>query len=246
VTTKSPAKVLAIEDDPQIRKFLRVTLTSQGYHLLEASTGEEGVRLAASHRPDLIILDLGLPDRDGLVVTREIREWTRTPILVLSARGREGDKVAALDAGADDYVTKPFSVGELLARMRVALRHAAEAASPGPEPVYRAGDLQIDLSRRLVHVRNAEVHLTPIEYRILAILVRHAGRVVTQRQLLAEVWGPAFETESHYLRVYMQQLRRKLEDVPARPRYLRTEPGVGYRLIEPADEAPLNPSSPEE
>lgn len=243
MTTKNLAKVLAIEDDPQIRKFLRVTLTSQGYHLLEAATGEEGVRLAASHRPDLIILDLGLPDRDGLVVTREIREWTRTPILVLSARGREGDKVAALDAGADDYVTKPFSVGELLARMRVALRHAAEAASAGPEPVYRAGDLQIDLSRRLVQVRSVEVHLTPIEYRILAILVRHAGRVVTQRQLLAEVWGPAFETESHYLRVYMQQLRRKLEDVPARPRYLRTEPGVGYRLIESADETPPNPEN---
>ena len=186
----------------------------------------------------MIILDLGLPDLDGLVVTRELREWTSTPILVLSARGREGDKIAALDAGADDYVTKPFGVGELLARMRVALRHAITAAGGEAEPVYRSGDLQVDLTRRLVRLHDTEVHLTPIEYRILAMLVRHAGRVVTHRQLLAEVWGPTFEGESHYLRVYMQQLRKKLEEVPARPRYLRTEPGVGYRLTEPSEENP--------
>jgi two-component system KDP operon response regulator KdpE len=232
MTDATKATVLLIEDDPQIRRFLRATLSSQGYRLIEASAGEEGISLAASQRPDLIILDLGLPDLDGLTVARRIREWASTPILVLSARGQERDKVAALDAGADDYVTKPFGVGEFMARMRVALRHAAGAALGKEEALFEVGDLRVDLARRQVVLRGDEVHLTPIEYRLLAALVKYAGRVVTHRQLLREVWGPAFETQTQYLRVHMQQLRKKLEDVPANPRYLRTEPGVGYRLID--------------
>jgi two-component system KDP operon response regulator KdpE len=225
--------VLVIEDDAQIRRFLRASLASQGYRLLEAVTGEEGIRLAASHRPDLIILDLGLPDMDGLRVARGIRKIATTPIVVLSARGQERDKIDALDAGADDYVTKPFGVGELLARMRVALRHAArEGMDPQDEPVFEVADLHVDLVRRNVRLRGEEVHLTPIEYKILAALVRHAGRVLTHRQLLQEVWGPSFGDQTHYLRVYMQQLRKKLEDTPAHPHYLRTEPGVGYRLVD--------------
>jgi two-component system, OmpR family, KDP operon response regulator KdpE len=227
--------VLLIEDDAQIRRFLRVTLAHQGYRLLEAVTGQEGLRYATTQRPDLIILDLGLPDMDGLAIAREVRSTATTPIVILSARGQEGDKIAALDAGADDYVTKPFSVGELLARMRVALRHAAGTAAGTPDPVYQADDLLVDLVRRRVVVRGEEVHLTPIEYKLLALLVRHAGRVVTHRQLLREVWGPSFEDQTHYLRVYMQQLRRKVEHEPARPHYLRTEPGVGYRLVEGLD-----------
>jgi two-component system KDP operon response regulator KdpE len=235
MSESSHGTVLLIEDDTQIRRFLRATLTSQGYRLIEAVTGEEGLGLVASQRPDLVLLDLGLPDRDGLTIAREIRSWTTTPILVLSARGQESDKIAALDAGADDYVTKPFGVGELLARMRVALRHASMVAAGTTDPVYRTGDLEVDLARRHVLVAGREVHLTPIEYRLLAILVRHAGKVVTQRQLLREVWGPAFEEQSHYLRVYMQQLRKKLEREPARPAHLRTEAGVGYRLVEAPD-----------
>ena len=229
-----PAKVtvLLIEDDAQIRRFLRATLSSQGYRLIEAVTGEEGLALAASHQPDLLILDLGLPDLDGLTIARRIREWSSLPILVLSARGQERDKIAALDAGADDYVTKPFGVGELMARMRVALRHAARPESDLVEPRYQVGELCVDLSRRVVTARGEAVHLTPIEYKLLALLTRHAGKVVTQRQLLREVWGPAFEEQSQYLRVYMQQLRKKLEVTPAHPRYLRTEPGVGYRLVD--------------
>ena len=232
MTDATKATVLLIEDDAQIRRFLRATLSSQGYRLIEASEGKEGIALAASQRPDLIILDLGLPDLDGLTVARRIREWASTPILVLSARGQERDKVAALDAGADDYVTKPFGVGEFMARMRVALRHAAGAALGKEEALFEVGDLRIDLARRQVVLRGDEVHLTPIEYRLLAALVKYAGRVVTHRQLLREVWGPAFEAQTQYLRVHMQQLRKKLEDVPANPRYLRTEPGVGYRLVD--------------
>jgi two-component system, OmpR family, KDP operon response regulator KdpE len=231
----SRTTVLLIEDDAQIRRFLRATLPLQGYRLLEAVTGQEGLRCATTQRPDLIILDLGLPDMDGLAIAREVRSWASTPILVLSARGQERDKIAALDAGADDYVTKPFGVGELLARMRVALRHAAGTAAGAPEPLYQADDLQVDLVHRRVAVRGEEVHLTPLEYKLLAQLVRHAGKVVTHRQLLHEVWGPAFEEQTHYLRVYMQQLRRKIEREPARPHYLRTEPGVGYRLVEGAE-----------
>jgi two-component system, OmpR family, KDP operon response regulator KdpE len=232
------ALILLIEDDSQIRRFLRATLSSQGYRLLEAVTGAEGLRFATTQRPDLIILDLGLPDMDGLALAREIRSWAATPILVLSARGQEGDKIAALDAGADDYVTKPFSVGELLARMRVALRHAAGAAAGTLEPVYEAGNLRVDLARRRVHLDGQEVHLTPIEYKLLTLLVRNCGKVVTHRQLLREVWGPSFEDQTHYLRVYMQQLRKKLEAEPARPRHLRTEPGVGYRLVDEAGPGP--------
>jgi two-component system KDP operon response regulator KdpE len=225
--------VLIIEDDAQIRRFLRASLASQGYRLIEAVTGEEGIRLAASHRPDLIILDLGLPDVDGLRVARSVRKFATTPIVILSARGQERDKIDALDAGADDYVTKPFGVGELLARMRVALRHAArEGQETEGEPLFEVADLHVDLVRRHVRVAGEEIHLTPIEYKILAALVRHAGRVVTHRQLLQEVWGPSFHEQTHYLRVYMQQLRKKLERTPAHPRYLRTEPGVGYRLVD--------------
>jgi two-component system, OmpR family, KDP operon response regulator KdpE len=225
--------LLVIEDEPQIRRFLRATLTANGYRLLEATTGHEGLVQAATRQPELVILDLGLPDIDGLEVTRHLREWTTMPIIVLSARGQETDKIAALDAGADDYITKPFGVGELLARVRVALRHAMHT-SRDPEPaVFTVGDLQVDMSQRRVYVAAQEVHLTPIEYRLLTTLIRHAGKVVTHRQLLTAVWGPGYTHETHYVRVYMGQLRHKVETNPARPRYLLTEPGVGYRLIVP-------------
>lgn len=222
--------ILVIEDDPQMRRFLRATLTSSGYDYLEAATAQEGVKQASLRHPDLIILDLGLPDMDGLEVTRRLREWTNTPIVVLSARDRENDKIIALDAGADDYLTKPFGTGELLARMRVALRHAILAMQGSDDPVFTTGSLRVDLAHRQVFVNDEEVHLTPIEYKLLSMLVQHAGKVVTQRQLLHDVWGPSYVTESHYLRVYMTQLRHKLETDPARPRYLITEAGVGYRL----------------
>jgi two-component system KDP operon response regulator KdpE len=222
--------ILVIEDELPIRRFLRATLASHGYRVAEAITGQDGLAQAAAQRPDLIILDLGLPDIDGLEVTRRLREWSATPIVVLSARGQEGDKIAALDAGADDYLTKPFGVGELMARMRVALRHAARAGQEGAEPVFAVGELRVDLARRQVLVGAAEVHLTPIEYKLLVTLIRHAGKVLTHQQLLRQVWGPAYTDAAHYLRVYMGQLRHKLEANPARPRYLLTEPGVGYRL----------------
>jgi two-component system KDP operon response regulator KdpE len=227
----SPAPtVLVIEDEPQIRRFLRATLPAHGYRLLEAGTAQDGLTQAAMHQPELIILDLGLPDLDGLEVTRRLREWTTVPILVLSARGQETDKVVALDAGADDYLTKPFGTQELLARMRVALRHAAHLRQEPQEPVFTVGELRVDLTHRRVDVASQEIHLTPIEYKLLTVLVRYAGRVVTQRQLLQEVWGPHQTSATHYVRVYMGQLRHKLEANPARPRYLVTEPGVGYRL----------------
>ena len=222
--------VVVIEDEPQIRRFLKATLATQGFRLVEAVTGEEGLVQAATRQPDIVILDLGLPDMDGLEVIRRLREWTAVPIVVLSARGQERDKIAALDAGADDYVSKPFGVGELLARMRVALRHAAAGAREAGEPVFAVGELSVDLVRRYVQVAGRQVHLTPIEYRLLATLIRHAGRVMTHNQLLTEVWGPNQADQAHYLRVYAAQLRRKLEADPARPRYLLTEPGVGYRL----------------
>jgi two-component system KDP operon response regulator KdpE len=226
----SGPRVLVIEDEPQIRRFLRATLMTNGYRLLEAATAQEGLIQAATGQPELVILDLGLPDLDGLEVMRRLREWTTMPIIVLSARGQEAAKVAALDAGADDYLTKPFGVGELLARMRVALRHAARTAQDSGDPVFTVGDLRLDLARRQVHMAEQPVHLTPIEYRLLSTLVRYAGKVITHRQLLQEVWGPGYAHETHYLRVYMGQLRHKLEADPARPRYLVTEPGVGYRL----------------
>lgn len=221
--------VLLIEDEPQMRRFLRAALDSSTWHLLEAPTAREGMAQAASRTPDLILLDLGLPDGDGVDVTRRIREWSAIPIIVLSARGREADKVAALDAGADDYLTKPFGVDELLARMRVALRHRSRLES-APEPVFEVEELRVDLAERRVTVRGEAVHLTPLEYKLLTTLVRHAGKVLTHRMLLKEVWGPNSQTQTHYLRVYMTQLRHKLERDPARPRYLLTEPGVGYRL----------------
>jgi two-component system KDP operon response regulator KdpE len=222
--------VLVIEDEAQIRRFLRATLTANGYQLLEATTAQEGLVQAATRQPEIVILDLGLPDLDGLEVTRRLREWTTVPIIVLSARGQESDKVTALDAGADDYLTKPFSVGELLARLRVALRHAARISQEPGEPMFALGELRVDLARRQVYIAEQQVHLTPIEYKLLTTLVRYAGRVVTHRQLLQEGWGPGHTEASHYLRVYMGQLRHKLEADPARPRYLVTEPGVGYRL----------------
>jgi two-component system KDP operon response regulator KdpE len=222
--------ILLIEDELPIRRFLRATLANHGYQLLEVTTGRDGLAQAASRQPELIILDLGLPDLDGLDVTRQLREWTQTPIIVLSARGQERDKVAALDAGADDYLTKPFGVEELLARIRVALRHLIQAAQPSGDPVFAVGELRVDLARRHVLVAGEEVHLTPIEYKLLATFIQHAGKVITHQQLLKAVWGPGYTTEMAYLRVYIGQLRHKLEVDPARPRYLVTEPGVGYRL----------------
>ncbi len=228
--TSQDATVLLIEDEPEIRRFLRASLPPQGYRLFEAVTGQDGLAQASARNPEIILLDLGLPDVDGLEVTSRLREWTSVPIIVLSARGQEQHKIEALDAGADDYVTKPFSVGELLARMRVALRHAARPPGEPGEAVFIAGALRVDLLRRQVFVSEKEAHLTPIEYKLLTTFVQHAGKVLTHRQLLKEVWGPLHVDEAHYLRVYMRQLRNKLEDNPANPRYFVTELGVGYRL----------------
>ncbi|RIK73908.1 DNA-binding response regulator [candidate division KSB1 bacterium] len=214
---QSSTLILLIEDEDQIRRFLRATLTAHQFRLLEATTGNEGLQLAASQQPQVIILDLGLPDIDGLEVTKRLREWAKM-------------KIAALDAGADDYLTKPFGVGELLARLRVALRHAARAAGEPEDPVIVLGELRIDLARRQVFLAENEIHLTPIEFKLLAILAKHAGKVLTHQQLLKEVWGQTYGQESHNLRVHIAQLRRKLEADTARPRYLLTEPGVGYRL----------------
>jgi two-component system KDP operon response regulator KdpE len=220
--------ILIIEDEVQMRRFLRASLSSNGYQVVETDTAEEGLAQAASRTPDLVLLDLGLPDQDGLVVTQRLREWAKTPIIVISARGREEDKIQALDAGADDYLTKPFGVGELLARIRVALRNSARGELGSLQ--FSVGPLKVDLVRRQVLVNGQEVHLTPIEYKLLATLVKHAGRVITHRQLLKEVWGPNSSEQTQYLRVYMGQLRHKLEQNPSRPQFLTTEPGVGYRL----------------
>lgn len=222
--------VLLIEDEPEIRRFLRTTLPAHGFRLYEASTGKDGLTEAQARNPDLILLDLGLPDLEGSEVIRQLREWTATPIIVLSAREQEQVKVAAFDLGADDYVTKPFGVNELLARMRAALRHITGPPGEPAEPVFTLGDLKVDLGRRQVFVSGMETHLTPIEYKLLTTLIRYAGKVLTHRQLLKEVWGPLHVEEAHYLRVYMRQLRNKLEKNPAHPRYLVTELGVGYRL----------------
>jgi two-component system KDP operon response regulator KdpE len=221
--------ILVIEDEPQVRRFLRATLGSHGYALIEATTAQEALAQATTRSPEVVLLDLGLPDLDGIEIVRRLREWATMPIIVVSARGKEQDKIDALDAGADDYLTKPFGAGELLARIRVALRHRARGAAP-EEPVFTAGDLRVDAARRQVFVAEREVHLTPIEYKLLQLLVRNAGRVMTHRQLLEQVWGPAHAGQTHYLRVFMGQLRQKLEAEPARPRWLVTEPGVGYRL----------------
>jgi two-component system KDP operon response regulator KdpE len=222
--------ILIVEDEPQMRRFLRAALESHDCRPVEAATAREGLAQASGRNPDVILLDLGLPDADGIDVTRTIRGWSRVPIIVLSARGREQDKIAALDAGADDYLTKPFGVGELMARLRVALRHAAQPESAQATAVFTAGDLRVDLGRRQVWVRDAEIHLTPLQYKLLAALVRHAGQVLSHRRLLGEVWGPNVTEHTHYLRVYMAQLRHKIERDPARPRLLLTESGVGYRL----------------
>jgi len=227
VTEPSPL-ILVIEDEAQMRRFLRVSLTSNGYRLIESETAQDGLAQAAARNPDLVLLDLGLPDQDGLTVTARLREWSGAPIIVISARGREEDKIKALDAGADDYVTKPFGVGELLARIRVALRHTATSGTGDSQ--FSVGALKVDLGRRQVFTGGEEVHLTPIEYKLLATLIKHAGKVVTHRQLLREVWGPNSSEQTQYLRVYMGQLRHKLEQNPSRPAHLLTEPGVGYRL----------------
>jgi len=228
----APPLVLVIEDEAQILRFLRAALTSHGYRFVEATSGEEGLRQAATRSPDVIVLDLGLPDIDGLDVTRKLREWSAVPIVVLSARGQERDKVAALDLGADDYVTKPFAIGELMARLRVALRRGTNPGGDGEQGVLEIGGLSIDLARRRILRDGAEVRLTPIEYKLLVALARYPGRVLTHETLLRQVWGPGYTHQKHYLRVYMAQLRHKLERDPARPRYLLNEPGVGYRLRE--------------
>jgi two-component system, OmpR family, KDP operon response regulator KdpE len=229
VTGPEPV-VVVVDDEPQIRRFIRATLTSQRYRVHEASTGAEGLVEAGTRQPDVMIVDLGLPDMDGLTFITRLREWSQVPIIVVSARGQETDKVAALDAGADDYLSKPFGTNELLARIRVALRHAARTANDDATSVFRQDDLEVDLARRRVTVGGKETHLTPIEYRLLTTLVKHAGKVLTRQQLLKEVWGKPYEEQAHYLHVYMGHLRRKIETDPAQPRHLLTEPGVGYRL----------------
>jgi two-component system KDP operon response regulator KdpE len=228
--TAVPIHVLVVEDEPQMLKFLRTCLDTEGYRVIEATRGMEALDLARTHNPDLILLDLGLPDMDGTEVTTRLREWCVQPIIVISARGQEEDKVRALDVGADDYLTKPFGTGELMARIRVALRRSVRAGQDKPDPRITIGELEIDLDKRRVTARGEEVHLTPNEYKLLTVLMKNGGTVLTHRQLLKDVWGPAYATQTHYLRVYMGQLRHKLERDPARPVYLMTEPGVGYRL----------------
>jgi two-component system KDP operon response regulator KdpE len=225
--SENKVRVLVVDDEQAIRRFLRVALTAQGYAVFEAASGADAMGDATAYRPDIIVLDLGLPDIDGVEVTRLLRQWTQVPIVVLSVRGSEGDKIAALDAGADDYVTKPFSAGELLARLRAALRRAAQ---PKGEPVFAHGSLGVDLSRRVVKLEDREVQLTPTEYDLLRVLVIHAGKVITHRQLLREVWGVGYEQELHILHVNVSNLRHKIEHDPTRPQFIITEPGVGYRL----------------
>ena len=219
--------VLIVDDELQIRRFLRISLETNGYRVYETDTGQDAIVKTAQLRPDLVILDMGLPDMDGLDVLARLREWTKTPVIILSVRDADRDKIAALDAGADDYLTKPFSVDELMARMRAAQRHTQ---SESPEPIFTCGDVQVDLTRRLVTKGGKPVKLTPTEYALLRLLIQHNGRVLTHRQILKEVWGPEYVNETHYLRVYFAQLRQKIEDDPALPRIILTEPGVGYRL----------------
>jgi two-component system KDP operon response regulator KdpE len=223
----SKERVLVVDDEEAIRRFLRVALTSQAYTVIEAASGQEALSAATAEKPDIIILDLGLPDIDGVEVTRLLRQWTQIPIIILSVRGSESDKIAALDSGADDYLTKPFGVGELLARLRAALRRTAQAAN---EPVFTSGSLKVDMAARLVTVSGREVQLTPTEYGLLRVLVTHAGKVLTHRHLLREVWGAEYGEEFHMLHVNISNLRRKIEPDPARPKFIITEPGVGYRL----------------
>jgi two-component system KDP operon response regulator KdpE len=225
-------KVLVVDDEPQIVRALRINLTARGYEVLTAADGQEALRVAAESRPDVVVLDLGLPDIDGATVIAGLRGWTSVPIIVLSARTDSGDKVTALDAGADDYVTKPFGMDELLARLRAAVRRASTGSvgSAGEEAVIETAAFTVDLSAKKVHRDGAEVHLTPTEWGVLELLVRNRGKLVAQKQLLQEVWGPAYASETHYLRVYLAQLRRKLEPRPSRPRHLLTEAGMGYRF----------------
>ncbi|APW36234.1 two-component system response regulator KdpE [Rhodoferax koreense] len=231
----SPTAIL-IEDEPQIRRFVRAALEAEGWQVFEAATAQRGLLDAGTRKPDLVVLDLGLPDSDGLEVIRDVRGWSAVPIIVLSARADEADKIAALDAGADDYLTKPFGTGELMARVRATQRRpraaqGSESASGDEESVFRFGDVEVDRAARLVRRAGAEVHLTPTEYRLLGVLIANTGRVLTQRQLLREVWGPSHSEQAHYLRVYMGHLRQKLEVDPAQPRHLLTETAVGYRLV---------------
>ncbi|MFZ2301523.1 MAG: two-component system response regulator KdpE [Gallionella sp.] len=225
------ATVIVIEDEVQIRRFLRATLVSEGYQVFEAETGKQGLTEAATRKPNLIILDLGLPDMDGIEVVKELRAWSSVPILILSARSQESDKIAALDAGADDYLVKPFGAGELLARIRVALRHVSTTSDGETDGVFSVDNLKVDMVHRKVTVGDAEVHLTQIEYRLLTALIKHAGKVLTHQFLLKEVWGPSYVDRAHYLRIYMGNLRHKLEKDPTRPQILVTEVGVGYRLV---------------
>ena len=223
------AVALVIDDEPQIRRLLRVTLEAGGYRVFDAASGQDGIVQAAQCRPDVILLDLGLPDLDGVTVLKRLREWCRVPVIVLSVRDRENDKIAALDNGADDYVTKPFNSGELLARLRVAQRHA----QPSPDlAVFRTGHVEVDLTARVVKVNGKDVKLTATEYSLLRLFVQHAGKVLTHRQILREVWGPNSLEQTHYLRVYIAHLREKLETDPAQPELIITEPAVGYRLLE--------------
>lgn len=230
--------VVVIEDEPQIRRFVRSALESEGWQVFEADTAQRGLTEAGTRKPDLLVLDLGLPDGDGLDLIRDVRGWSGVPIIVLSARGDEADKIAALDAGADDYLTKPFGVGELLARVRANLRRPRAAQGDGAapkagDPLFRFGEIEVDRQARLVRRDAREVHLTPIEYRLLSVLMANAGRVLTHRQLLREVWGPSHADQNHYLRIYMGHLRQKLEVDPAQPKHLLTETAVGYRLLAP-------------
>jgi len=222
--------VLVIEDELAIRRFLKPSLESHHFKVVEAITGTEGLGLASSHKPDVVLLDLGLPDMDGLEVIRRLREWSEVQIIVLTARGKEKDKVAGLDAGADDYLTKPFDMGELIARVKVALRHAQRLKQGGEESLFETKGFTVDLSARIVKVKGKEIHLTPNEYNLLTLLIRYAGKVVTQKQILKEIWGPYSDDQPQYLRLYIYQLRQKIELNPNRPQYLITEPGVGYRL----------------
>ena len=225
--TESGQRILVVDDETPIRRYLRAALSAQGFAVYEAANGQEAINGVLTNHPDIIILDLGLPDFDGIEVTRRLREWSQTPIIILSVRETENDKIAALDAGADDYLTKPFSTGELMARMRVALRRMT---SRPDDPVLQVGNLEMDVSRRIVTVDENQILLTPTEYEILRLLLQNAGRVLTHRQLLRQVWGTAYESEMHILRVNISNLRRKIEPDPSRPHYLLTEPGVGYRI----------------
>ncbi len=219
-----------IEDEPQIRRFLRVTLPAHGYRLIESDTGEEGLQRATNRNPDIVLLDLGLSDMDGIEVTKRFREWSEVPIIVISAREQEEDKIKALDAGADDYLTIPFGAGELLARIRVALRHRAILQSGQKKAEFTLGDLRVDLANKQVFLKNGEIHLTPTEYRLLLVLIKNAGKVVPHIQFLEEVWGPSCAGRTEFVRVYMAGLRHKLEEDPAHPKFLITEPGIGYKL----------------